>query len=416
MTSAPSRILVCILGETRSHRHTWKSFKKNVLDVLGAELALCIATPPSYDHNNPFWQNASYRWTSREYEDYGDAFDFASRLVHRTDDECPDWRILLSVGSQWLGGIKGANQHPGSAAILIFFRWLLWRNILREGLQKRFTHFLVTRSDFIWTRQHPDLLSIDRHAIWLPSGERWGGVTDRYALVPADALEQYLNLLEEMLVDPGHLRAQMSGRDNWNLERFIDFSLNRRVAGRSIKTFQYYMYSVREIGGTTRWTPGDFDPYKLRYIKYPTEFAACALLRLFLEDGPHSFDEIIETGCAVRFNFVPVSARIGLQSRSHDCAHARISGEVIHNLLLAHDLNGFGDLAVMPIPHIFRPLFPRRDRFLLRIIGGPYVRRRGKHWDRLPVPPPRRGRRMVRFLLLSWLLISGGLFRAEPIA
>jgi hypothetical protein len=36
------------------------------------------------------------------------------------------WREFLKIKDQFLGGIKDPhNQHPGSAGILIFFRWFL---------------------------------------------------------------------------------------------------------------------------------------------------------------------------------------------------------------------------------------------------------------------------------------------------
>ena len=38
-----SKVLVCILAQTRSYEVTWKNFKKNVLDELNADLALCVA-------------------------------------------------------------------------------------------------------------------------------------------------------------------------------------------------------------------------------------------------------------------------------------------------------------------------------------------------------------------------------------
>ena len=64
------RTLVCVLAETRSWKTTWPSFKMNVLDKLGADLALCIGAHETYDRSNPFWQSARYRWTSIEYGDY----------------------------------------------------------------------------------------------------------------------------------------------------------------------------------------------------------------------------------------------------------------------------------------------------------------------------------------------------------
>jgi hypothetical protein len=41
------------------------------------------------------------------------------------------WREFLKVKDQFLGGINDShNQHPGSAGILIFFRWFLLKNLI----------------------------------------------------------------------------------------------------------------------------------------------------------------------------------------------------------------------------------------------------------------------------------------------
>ena len=63
--------LVCIMAQARTHELTWSQFKKNVLDELDADLALCIGD--SYqrsdgkivgelqsDQDNPFFQNVLF--------------------------------------------------------------------------------------------------------------------------------------------------------------------------------------------------------------------------------------------------------------------------------------------------------------------------------------------------------------------
>ena len=64
----------------------------------------------------------SYVWVYPEVEDWGEAYDDAARAMNCT----ADWRSVLKLGEQWLGGIKSPGrccEQPGSAGILIFFRW-----------------------------------------------------------------------------------------------------------------------------------------------------------------------------------------------------------------------------------------------------------------------------------------------------
>ena len=166
-----NKTLVIILSETRAHELTFNNFKKNVIDELRADLCLCIGIKADYDYNNPFYKLAKYKFTCPEPPDYGWAFDYAYNIISQDKPkyECVKdilnmraqqhsnknimnniinginktnnnnlvsqkniityrkplhWREFLKIKDQFLGGIKdNYNQHPGSAGILIFFRW-----------------------------------------------------------------------------------------------------------------------------------------------------------------------------------------------------------------------------------------------------------------------------------------------------
>ena len=301
------KTLVCILAETRAHKLTWPLFKKNLIDVLDADLALCISVPHDYDFSNPFWQFSKYKWDVPEYDDWGKAFDEARSQMLGSHDArvVEDWRLLLGVQDQWLGGVKAVNQHPGSAGILIFFRWLLLQRILQENLCEVYDRFVITRSDFLWENQHPDLSLLDECFIWLPMGESYGGVTDRHVILNRDDLGAYLNLLEEILMRPKVLKVQMDWRTDWNLEKFIYFILVKSGREHKLRFFPYCMYSVRERYGSTSWAKGVWSKEHGFYIKYPTELEASKSVSLLLaakswgdlisKDKVLTFDSLVES-------------------------------------------------------------------------------------------------------------------------
>lgn len=109
-------VLVCILCQTRARELTWAYFKKNVLDVLNADLALCIGIDTNYDYSNPFWQHAKYRWTVKEIDDYGVGFDEAQRRLTHSGCSVPNLRKLLEIKDQWLGA-EGYRATLLSAAL-----------------------------------------------------------------------------------------------------------------------------------------------------------------------------------------------------------------------------------------------------------------------------------------------------------
>lgn len=273
--------LVCILAETRAHKLTWINFKKNLLDAINADLALCISVTDSYDYINPFWQHAKFKWDAPEYEDWGLAYDIAQIEIAKQNNRKieQNWRKLIKIKDQWLGGVRGEGQHAGSAGILIFFRWLLLQNIVNEGLDTKYERFVITRSDFIWENEHPNLNLLDSKYIWIPDGEGYDGVTDRHVVLDQKSLHVYLNLLENILLQPDMLYENMHHKIDWNLERFIKYHLMTSDYKNKIKFFPYCMYSVREWRGSSSWSFGVWSDQMGYYIKYQNEFESSRAIK-----------------------------------------------------------------------------------------------------------------------------------------
>ena len=267
------KTLVCILAETRSHAISWDSFKKNVLDTLDADLALCISTPDGYDFNNDYWQTAKYHWVSPDYDDYSDGYE----LARQTDfpNSTDNWRKLLEIKDIWLGGIKDPhNQHLGSGGLLLYYRWVLWKNIRDNNLLEKYDRIVITRSDFIWECPHPpmDLLSPDN--IWIPDGEDYNGYCDRHAVVSKNNIETYLNLIKPILSDSDNLYNRMKefNPDSYNIERYIKFRIFEELGIQAVQRFPYIMYLARIKNGTTRWAGGVWNDELGYHIKYHAEF------------------------------------------------------------------------------------------------------------------------------------------------
>ncbi len=269
-----NKTLVCLIAETRASAITWPGIKSFVLDSLRADLLLCISVPEKYDFANPLWQFAKYRYSTPEFNDWGDAFDEVqqAQMQPAKDETLPDWRQLLEIKSQWLGGVKGPGQHAGSAAILIYYRWLLLKFLQSEGLLDRYDRFVLTRSDFVWTTHHPPMSALDPQAIWIPDGEGYMGLTDRHAVLSRENIEIYLDIISPIVKEPNILFSEMKHKNNWNLEQFIDYSLARRKCRDKVRHFPYVMYSAREWGGTTSWSQGNWSDEFGYYIKYKSEF------------------------------------------------------------------------------------------------------------------------------------------------
>lgn len=184
-----------------------------------------------------------------------------------------NWREFLKIGDQFMGGIKDLkHQHPGSAGILIFFRWFLLKNLTENNLIAEYDRFVITRSDFIFQLPHPKLELMNENFIWLPDNEYYGGYTDRHAVLSKYNIKQYLNILNCFILKSNEYYMKMSKFNQWNLEKVIKFHLEQNKMGGLIREFPYIMYSIRSSNGKTRWMAGVYNNSLGYYIKYIPEF------------------------------------------------------------------------------------------------------------------------------------------------
>jgi hypothetical protein len=282
------RCLVVILAQTRAHELTWSAFKTNVLDALNADLAVC----GSYESENPFTQAAKYKWRYDEVDDWADAYRFAASKEGLDNTEA--WRTILKVKDQLFGGIKDPHdQHPGSAGILLFFRWFLLHNLKAANLDQAYDRYIITRSDYIYSIPHPPLELLDDTKIWIPKGEDYGGVTDRHIVVPKAYLEKSMNLMDSILKTPDTLYEKMRHNRSWNLEKYIEWHFKQNGIFDKVARFNRCMYAVRGVHDKTRWAVGTRNAELGYYIKYSGEHSDTqAIVKRYADNG-HKWDGIV---------------------------------------------------------------------------------------------------------------------------
>ena len=267
------KCLIIILGQTRAHEKTFQNIKYNLIDRLKADVCICIgeekSAPPS-----PFHNIAKYNFTITEPDDWGKNFDYmyeqiVSKYPNKTNIR--PWRDLFKIHNQWLGGIPDEHQQPGSAGILIFFRWFLMERIKEHKLTKLYDRFIITRSDYIYTLPHPSLEYLDKEYIWIPHGEQYGGYTDRHVVISNKDIFSYLNIFETIILD-NNLQDIMKTNQGWNLEAIIELNfLYHNVIDR-IKSFPYIMYTIKIRKEDSSWNKTTGHLHNGVYIKYISEF------------------------------------------------------------------------------------------------------------------------------------------------
>jgi hypothetical protein len=206
------------------------------------------------------------------------------------------WREFIKIKDQWLGGVKdNNNKHPGSAGILIFFRWFLLKNLVDNNIIDRYDRFIITRSDFIYELPHPKMDILDKNKIWIPDGEGYGGYTDRHVVLSKTNIIPYLDILNSLVTKSNEYFIKMADLNPsnfnrtghyWNLELLIAFHLKENKVDEFVSMLPYIMYSVRNDNGSTRWQKGNFSKEHGYFIKYRNEYKdATNNKKLFAESG-----------------------------------------------------------------------------------------------------------------------------------
>lgn len=270
-----NKCLVIILGHARASDLTWDSFKSNVFYKLNADLALCVGEANTNNNANPYWKHAKYKWISEEYENYALGYDNFQNIYGGTNN----WRELLDFApddvAPFLGGCYDEKNKPAaSAGILIYYRALALQYIKDLKLDNTYDRFLITRSDFIWQSPHPSLDKLSSAKIWIAFGEKYGGITDRYALLNNKDVFTYLDILRPIVTDHILLKSKLLVFDKYrriNMESYIKFHLLDNNIYKSVRFIPYYMFSVRNKDSPGRWSKGTYNKKLDCFIKYPDE-------------------------------------------------------------------------------------------------------------------------------------------------
>lgn len=267
---------MCILGQTRSHEIAWSSFKKNVIDELNADLAVCIGINRNYDTQNPYWQNAKYRWTIPDDGDLTGAADKIAAL--EMGEEGPKrWRRFMQSGYGYLfGGLEKADLNAdwahASGGILLLLRSFLIDCLKRDEILSKYEKIIVTRSDYIWLSPHPPFSIMKKNEIWVPDAETYGGFTDRHVCMPSDLAVAYMDIFRSMIRHPNiYLRALAKTQFN-NLETLIRVSAELHEIDDNIILFPQVMYTARSAKDSpSLWSKGIFNDANGNIVKYRLE-------------------------------------------------------------------------------------------------------------------------------------------------
>lgn len=249
--------LVVLLGNARGGEPTWNSMYTHLLDPLHADMALLFGQ--SSEKQNSLYRRAKYVWEVPEYVDWGDYYGRRCRTNN--------WLKLAKEFSRD-GIMGGVGRLKGSGAIILAMRDML---IQYQDILKLYDRIILTRSDFYYVADHPDL---PNDGIWIVEGEDYGGITDRHHVFPARMWLQMLDVIS--FLDSDALLNSVATLKHYNPEKFLADMFVFHGVRHSIRRFRRVHFTVATKYDATRWRkariamPGNAQ----LFLKYPAEYCA----------------------------------------------------------------------------------------------------------------------------------------------
>lgn len=255
--SSELKTLVVLIGNARGGEKTWHSMYNNLLRPYNADLALCLGYDANKTHS--LYSRAKYVWELPEYDNWEDYY------TENLGDG--PWKNAFMLGEQT--GFSGLYGSPGSGGIVFAFRDYLLKN--KKDILLQYDRIIITRTDHFYVKEHPVL---PNDSFWVPTGESYGGVTDRHHIFPSSDIDIVLGILENY-INTDDIVEDFVNDPPLNGEKCIKKYFNRMGYLNKVKEFNRVQFTVKTSEDTTRWSGGfgNTVPYNPDlFIKYNSEY------------------------------------------------------------------------------------------------------------------------------------------------
>jgi hypothetical protein len=257
--------LVVLIGDLRCGEKAWSSLYENVLDYLQADLALFTQPAPQVEYQDAsLVHRAMHVEMLPEYADWAEALDLISGAGWRERVAAAGYS---STSHPMLLG--GAEKYTASGAIVNMYKWVA-ANRIRQLWQGQYDRFVVTRTDQFYhcPLNVPDM---DPSFIWVPEGEDYSGITDRFFIASADKVIPALDILTPFLKDPGMYFSSLPPETNpeYYMKNMWTYD---GLWPHHVRRFPRVMFTCIADVDRTRWGTMHNLVNEGVHLKYPTEY------------------------------------------------------------------------------------------------------------------------------------------------
>lgn len=246
------KTLYCIIGNLRSGHAPIDSFKENIHNQ-DTDVALYVGD----DYRDSQWRDiAKYTWETDESTNWWEQI---------YDEKLPGWRswdLKRNIYGPYQQHITPSGKiRSGSGMIICAYRELLREKILNIPKYER---YILSRSDIMFTDNN--LPEVQPNTIYVPKGEEYDGVSDRFIIGDYESFLTSLSVLDTL--------KSMKSEHPGNVEQLLlkHFEKNRLTINKMTR----FTLSIGRLDEQTRWrAPTASLPipkYEGYYAKYPEEY------------------------------------------------------------------------------------------------------------------------------------------------
>jgi len=248
--------LVILSGSVRGGEKTWESLYRNLIDVYKADIALAVGE--SEDKSSSLYTKAKYVWELKEYGDDWSTYYIENGLhvsINAIIKEC-------AAHNGFAAPLPGRK---GSGLLVQAFKHFVVNNYL--PILEKYDRVVWSRTDQYYFKPHP-ILSLNH--LWIPEGQDWGGVCDRFAMFPSKESKRFLSVLETIENNPNLIEKYT------NSESLMLSHLRKNGLSKSIKRYNRVQATVCVDSDKSRWIgPADWVAHPQHSdlkLKYPEEY------------------------------------------------------------------------------------------------------------------------------------------------
>lgn len=261
-----NKFLIILTGTPRGGVKTWKTLVEHLVKPLNADLAICFGKSFINQGNNFLSEISKYDWTFDEPEDWSEYYK---------KYYSGNWRDFLLRGED-LGMAGGIDEYSGSGSIVSGLKDIIFRNHLDTVLN--YDYIIHTRADQYYLDCLPEP---NEDKIFIPEGEDYYGICDRFILFHSKYAKSYFSLCEfiDSAIDQNKVPEIVSP------ESVLLSHLENENMLINVERIKRINFTVSKKGEATRWRIAKYRlHFKQLMIKYPDEFIS-SVKNLLIKHG-----------------------------------------------------------------------------------------------------------------------------------